>query len=461
MSIALKHLLPGFSLLLGACFSVSKPAQVSLRIVDKREGADRRVSALSTDPLSGDYCYALNVTGDHRDLRGANPLNTSCSAGAAFLGQTSGLYKIGDRAEVTVPAGPKRRFDLLAFPKVGDCSGALELSQLAAGRFTAKVGGQAVASEARVAATVTADIVPGSQTVELVKLTSADSPGGEVIACEGAPRIDSVTSSGTDGFRISGSGLAGVKTVTLGDTSVGFTIVSQSASEILARATSVIQFAMGQTYKLIVADAAGQTASSTLSFALADGSVKPQHLDLNADWPFARVINYIPSASQVVAIHSGVSMFDWPLAFDKNTATFGGFVVPDSFYVSGQGPTTMTGGSIIASLDFGTQISATILGSIRLEPQGGGTATSSANCYLRAHDNSTDAYMGTELIPGGISLTWVSSPSPGAMAGSYIGTDARFKAPTFARYLNFVCSNYSGGPVVLRLNELMIQKDVF
>lgn len=416
------------------------PAQVRLRVVDRRLNAPAM-------KLSSDYCYAVNVTGSHPALSGSGPAG-SCSSGAGHLGKTAGLYKVGDTAEVEVPVGAQRRFDLLAFPRAGDCSGKVEFTQLSAGRFQAKLNDALLPGEARVAATVTADIVPGPQTIELAKQVSAASPAGAAIACAGVLRVDSVASEAGGVFRIKGAGLAAASRVELADLDVPFSIVSKAADEIVAKAGSSIQFTLGQLYRLVVADAAGQSAQMTVSFTLAPGSVTPQHLAAGAVWPFPQVSAVEPSVGQLT-LHANATLSDWASAFDRNASTFATLVVPSTNTLnptSANAPAT-TGGKIILSVDLGQATAGTVVANLRLQP----TGPNDLSCTVYASMDAVNPYGGQSLGSG---------YTPYDVA-SYVPADFLFRQGFYSRYLNFTCSNYaSSGTASIEIKELKILRDL-
>lgn len=74
--------------------------------------------ALSSEDLSDDYCYALQVTGAHPELnRSSKPLRKACEGHSRGLGKVFGLFAKGQAIQVDVPRGPDRHFELLAVAK--------------------------------------------------------------------------------------------------------------------------------------------------------------------------------------------------------------------------------------------------------------------------------------------------------------------------------------------------------
>lgn len=156
-----------------------------------------RSSALTYDAnvfeLSNDYCYAIHVTGDAPQLRRLAPSSNDleCTHGPAGLGLMVGAFKKGDVAEIEVPLGTKRVFDLLAIAKTDlpnqDCSGKLTAEVVSSSTDGHNVdlfyNGAAIDNDAstRLIARGTADVVPGVVNVELEALSS--DPSGVEYGC--------------------------------------------------------------------------------------------------------------------------------------------------------------------------------------------------------------------------------------------------------------------------------------
>jgi hypothetical protein len=91
-------------------------------------------------------------------------------------------------------------------------------------------------------------------------------------------------SNGT--LEIKGFDLAAVDTVRIeGSSTINLSVVSKTFDTVIAQVQQSVSVLLGGAYSLIVSSAFGQ-ASTSLSVELTAGSVRPEHLDLNLDWPF-------------------------------------------------------------------------------------------------------------------------------------------------------------------------------
>jgi len=283
-----KLLLPA---LLGACQS-SEKAQVQIRF-EKTESrlaklASRDMKLASTSTFQSDYCYFVNVSAAD---------GSACASGASsLLGKVSGITAKGGQIQVEATAGKTARFDLLAFPKAGGCSGAFSVEDKGSGRFVAKVDGQAI-EPVWLVGTKTHAVTSGTQVVTMAILGDSAAEMGVSLACDESkkPVVGSVSMIGTDQLKISGTQLDQVTRVSLTNLGTTFQIVSKTATEVIAKVSAATSLTLGQSYNLLVANAYGQT-SATLSVQLSNGSVRaehlsngavqPQHLDMSLDWPF-------------------------------------------------------------------------------------------------------------------------------------------------------------------------------
>lgn len=296
----------GASFFLGACSLIPqqnvsvqlkiKPPSAQLSAALARSALTDKGSPTASARLRTDFCYAINVTGDHPLLGSVTQDQAAlCQKGGPRPGLVKGLYKVGDVAVLEVPAGAKRRFDLLAFPMQGtSCEGSFELSQTAPGDFSAKLGGTVIPTGSVVAATAVQDVITDS-TVELIEQTDTTLAFGAKAGCL-KPEVTSVQVSGTT-FTINGSNLDTVSSVKLKDMNVPFEIISKTAAVIQAKALSSLSVVLGQTYNLLVSNALGDTTVQ-VNVSLADGSVAPEKLDMTKEWPFTRKISLTSSMIQ-------------------------------------------------------------------------------------------------------------------------------------------------------------------
>lgn len=136
--------------------------------------------------LSGDYCYAVHVTSPGASFMKVQKTSSSCAHDAPGLGLLKGIYKKGDTAEIEIPVGTKRRFDLLAVKKSllpgGVCGGTLtgepkagsvdhdDVQLFIDGQLLPETTDHSI----RLIATGTVDIEPKDTAVELVALAGQD-----------------------------------------------------------------------------------------------------------------------------------------------------------------------------------------------------------------------------------------------------------------------------------------------
>ena len=189
----------GFSILVGCAPASRETSKVHFKIVGPQKNLQAKSSALTTADtppatfeLSSDSCYALHITGDKAPLnRVASPSN-ACANGPAGLGLIVGLYSKGDSAEIEVPVGTARRFDLIAIPKSalpsGNCSGTLT-SDIGSDvqHPIIKVSDTDVSGYANftLIAKGSADIVQGDNEIQLIAVSS--SPAGVSYSCTLSP----------------------------------------------------------------------------------------------------------------------------------------------------------------------------------------------------------------------------------------------------------------------------------
>ncbi|MBS1984984.1 MAG: hypothetical protein JST16_12515 [Bdellovibrionales bacterium] len=192
--------------------------------------------------LSEDYCYALHVTGDNSALRRLPPSAKKCGSGTTGLGLVDGLHRKGSTVELEVPAGPARRFDLLAFPRIpssSDCSATLtiEPSSVTEGDLVAFLNGVRTDLRPRLIATGTADLKAGDNVVTLTALSSSNA--GVNFACSEGPKVSfasqtfpTIVSGNASNYTLSGECTeeGGTVTVTGGNTALTSLITPQTAT---------------------------------------------------------------------------------------------------------------------------------------------------------------------------------------------------------------------------------------
>ncbi len=437
---------------LGACGEAPRNLE-PVRVVVKVKSPESRSGLVSPQRLPDDYCYALNVTGEAGALKPVAPSGESCAVGSPDLGLVKGLYKVGDEVALEIPVG-RARFDLIGFPRNGDCSGAFAARALAPGRFVATLKGVEGSVPAKLIATQVANVQAGTQTVQL----DPQSQGGVVgvdYACTGASiSLASVSMGDGKTLVVNGANLLGAvkaRLVSAGGDAKPLSIVAKSANALTVAAGEAISVALGAVYNLVIEDARGQTVSTTVNFVVAPGSLTPAALDPNAAWPFTRVTERIASITPSIPASlasAGAVLSDWNLAMDRNLATGANLIVPP-----GLSANATTGGTVVMTLNLGAPTPGTALGLIRLEPITT-PVTSSANCKVVAVDTPSAMY-GTDL---GAYASLVYDNNSGDYAAS---ADVRFRASFFQPYINVVCSNYSSGNLRFVIRELSIRAESF
>lgn len=274
-------------------------AKVTLRVSPQTKSPNYRAQAL--DP---GFCYALNITGPYPGLQSDPYVGASCPGGTGGVGLAAGLYNVGDEALLDVPAGGGIKFDLIAFPKNGSCSGAFNLVASAPGEFAGYLNGNQISTAPRWVATTVATVVPGLNEITLDPLPNESATTlGQPYTCGQAPVLSVISQTSPDTFVIQGNHLAGTNLVQLtGPSTIPLTVTSASPTQIVATVGQAAQAILGQAYNLIVANAFGQT-SSQVFLTLAPGSITPAHLDLTqTGWPFIPV-KFVGS-SQIQALSS-------------------------------------------------------------------------------------------------------------------------------------------------------------
>jgi len=162
---------------------IEKPARKAGQLQSGLSSADGSTQY----ELSADSCYFIHVTGsDHPSLRRLTTSEAECANGPSGLGMVAGLYNKGEKAELEVPTGPRRRFDLLALPKSalpdGVCSKTFSVdpSLEGDGKVQMKIGPQNfdfdVDKLTRLVATGSGEIKAGDNVITL-KMAGQDATG--------------------------------------------------------------------------------------------------------------------------------------------------------------------------------------------------------------------------------------------------------------------------------------------
>lgn len=191
----------------------------SLSFTLKKKSSGQWYSALtgSSFDLSPDFCYALHITGPSAELRRlAPPKVGSCDTAPPGLGKVVGLFSKGDTAEIDIPIGLDRRFDLFAYPKAfmpdGACGHKLRVDPPAAGSSTQMqffIDDQSFSAKAQLIATATTEIKEGVNNIALV--AAGDSPIGVPYGCNANPTftVAQPTEGAIMSFRTAGNYGAG------------------------------------------------------------------------------------------------------------------------------------------------------------------------------------------------------------------------------------------------------------
>lgn len=143
--------------------------------------------------LSEDFCYAVHVTTPGSDFMKLAPAEGLCSNAMPGLGIVKGLFKKGDTAELEVPIGIHRRFDLIGIPKSqmpdATCAGAFEFKADKPGSSRQTVpyyAGAELSAKLQLVATATVEIQQGDNHITLIG--AGDSSIGVPYSCNGSPQ---------------------------------------------------------------------------------------------------------------------------------------------------------------------------------------------------------------------------------------------------------------------------------
>ncbi len=436
-------------ILLSACSPRQAPTSKVRLTLDR--GASGELNSLPG--LTDSYCYALNITGDKDPIRPANPSGGSCTVGSSDLGMTKGLYKLGDTAEVSVPTGTVR-FDLLAFPKVGDCSGTFSLRSTGAGKFLATLNGTESTTEALLAATKVANVVSGDQTLALDLQRDNAGVVGIPYACVGAMTLVNATMIDASTLEITGSGLDKAASVAIAPTSGASTtlsILAKTANYIRVQSSTLLTFTLGTVYNLIVTDAYGSQTTLAVNFQIAAGSITPAMLSGSGTWPFVGGTRLALPAQGTLVIHGSSTVTDWTLAGDRNLATMASIVIPANLTKKRRGPHAKIGGASVVRIDLGSKVPGfvTVQGQIFV----GADETTGSSCQLNAHNDPALGEFGSSVAS--FSLPWNGTDYDD-------GTVESGRMSIFHRYLTLWCDNYSATETRdFKLHELTVQADTF
>lgn len=260
----------------------------SLSFSLKKKSSGQWYSALGggSFELSPDFCYALHITGPAPELRRLAPPSVgSCVTAPPGLGKVVGLFSKGDTAEIDIPIGLNRRFDLFAYPKAvmpdGACAHTLRVDPPAAGSSTQMqffIDGQTFSGKAQLIATATTEIKEGVNNITLV--AAGDSPIGVPYGCNGSPTL--TVAQPTEGaimsFRTAGN---------------------YGAGGLCSEVNQQIKISVGDL-EFETTCAANQTWSKTFSLSsLPDGAyvLKAQHRDVAGNWSATDEVGFTKDSS--------------------------------------------------------------------------------------------------------------------------------------------------------------------